>query len=120
MRFLLQLGFLQGGQLGFGQHGALLRHLGFQRLETLFHVLQVVALPDAAHAEGGDGQAAPAQFIGYPRLAPCRLLGGQVHHRGLDRGFDPVLQQRLAPADVHQGQLAAGFVEVLEAIEAIA
>ena len=34
---LLGLGLLERGDLGFGQQDAFLRHLGFQRLQALFH-----------------------------------------------------------------------------------
>src|SRR5579863_4302824 len=51
--FLFGLGFLQRDDLRLGQHQAVLRALGFQRLEPLGHGLQVVAQPHAAHA-GGD------------------------------------------------------------------
>ena len=50
VRFLLRLGLLQGRELALGEHQALLRHLGFERLEALLHGLEIMALPDPAHA----------------------------------------------------------------------
>ena len=50
MRFLLGLGLLQGRQLALGQHQALLRDFRLKRLQPLLHGLQIMALPDPAHA----------------------------------------------------------------------
>jgi len=40
-----------------------------------------------------------AQFIRNPRLAPGRLLNGDLDNGFLDLGIDPVLQDRLSAAD---------------------
>ena len=37
LRFLVGLGLLERGDLCLGQQDALLRHLGFERLEAMFH-----------------------------------------------------------------------------------
>ncbi len=60
MGFFVQPGLLQSHHLRFGQNGAVLRHFGFQCFQALFHVLEVMTLPDAAHAERRDRQAALA------------------------------------------------------------
>jgi hypothetical protein len=52
MGLLPGFGFLQRSGLGPGQHQDLLGALGFQRLETLVHVLEIVALPHTAHTGG--------------------------------------------------------------------
>ena len=49
MRFLVSLGLLERGDLGLGQQDAILRHLGFERLEAMFHRGQIVTLPHAAY-----------------------------------------------------------------------
>src|SRR5215472_3888657 len=36
---------LEGGDLGFGEQNAILCHLGFERLEAVFHRGEIVALP---------------------------------------------------------------------------
>jgi len=41
-------------------------------------------------------------------------------HGLLDLGLDPVLEDRLAFGDFPQGFFAAGFIELLEAVEAVA
>ena len=48
---LVGLGFLQGGELAFGEDEALLGHSGLKRLQAVLHRRQVVTAPDAAHAE---------------------------------------------------------------------
>jgi hypothetical protein len=50
MRFLVDLGLLERGDLRLGQQDALLRRLGFERLQPVLHRRQIVALPHAAHA----------------------------------------------------------------------
>ena len=59
--------------------------LGLQCLQSLTGGLQVVALPDAAHAGGRDGQAATPEFVGHAHLAVGRLLGSERDHGVLDR-----------------------------------
>ena len=54
MRLLLGLGLFQRDDLRLGQHQAVLRALGLQRLEPLRHGLELVPLPHAAHAGGRD------------------------------------------------------------------
>jgi len=46
---LSAFGFLEGGDLSLNQQDAILRHLGFEGLQTQFHRRQVVPLPYAAH-----------------------------------------------------------------------
>ena len=48
------LGFLERGNLRFGEHEAVLGHLGFQRLQPFLGVCQVVAQPHGTDAEGRD------------------------------------------------------------------
>jgi hypothetical protein len=48
------------------------------------------------------------------------LLDRHRDHGLLDVGLDPVLQHRLAPADLFQRQLAAFVVKFLETVKAIA
>jgi hypothetical protein len=93
---LLGLGFLQNDDLGFGQHEALLRHLGFQRLETPFSVRQIVAQPYCAHPEGRDRQALLLQLVGNADLWVAILLvdAGQRLHRSLE-------PKRLVSCDMH-------------------
>ena len=78
-------------------------------------VFELVPLPHAAHAGGRDGKPALAQFVGDPHLAEGGLLDRKRHHRRLDLRGDTVLQHRLAPADLLQGQFAAFVVQLLEA-----
>ena len=118
--FLLALGLLQSGDLRLREHQAVLRHLGLQRLQPLLGVGEIVPQPHPAHAEGRDRQALLLQFVRDPNLAPGRLLDRKLNHRRLNLGRHPVLQQRLAPADLLQRQLAALLVQLLEAVEAVA
>ena len=113
VRLLLGLGLLQRDDLRLGQHQAILGALGLQRLEPLLHGLEVVALPDAAHAGRRDRQPALPQFVGDPHLAEGRLLDGEFHDRVFDLRGDAVLQHRLLAADLLQRQLAAFLVEIL-------
>jgi hypothetical protein len=110
---------LQRLQLRFGQQHAILRHLGLERLRPLAGGLQVVALPDAAHACGRDRHPLPFQRLRHPQLAPGRLLDGEHYDRLLDLDWGAVLQHRLAAADLLQRELAAFVVELLEPIKAV-
>ena len=78
MGLLLRLGFLQRGKLGLGQHQALLSALSFQCLETLVHVLKIVALPHAAHAGGRDRKSTLPELVGDAQLTEGGLLDGQA------------------------------------------
>ena len=49
-----------------------------------------------------------------------RLVDRQGDHRRLDRRLDPVLQDRLAPRQLLQRQLATLVVQLLEPVEAVA
>jgi hypothetical protein len=79
-----------------------------------------VTEPDAAHAEGRDADASPEQFVGDPCLAPGGLLDGDVDDRLLDLWGDAVFEDGLAAGELLEGELAAFFIELLEAIEAVA
>jgi hypothetical protein len=59
------------------------------------------------------------ELVGDPGLAPGRLVDGERDHGFLDRRIGPVLEDRLAPREFLQRQLAAFVVELLEAIEAV-
>jgi hypothetical protein len=120
MGFLLGLGLLERHKLAFGQDQALLGHLGLERLEALRHGLEVMALPHGTHAGGRDGVAALADLVGDPDLAEGGLLQGQRDDLHLDLGRRAVLQDRLAAGQFLQGELAAGLIKLLEAIEAVA
>ena len=75
MGLLLGFGFLQPSKLGLGKHQSVLSAFGFLRLETLVHVLEVVALPHPAHASGRDRKpAVPARSqhaAGRRRVIRC-------------------------------------------------
>ena len=120
VNLLLGLGFLQRHDLGFGEDKALLRHLGFERLEPLFGVRQIVAQPDGPHPERRDRQAVFLQLVGNPHLAPGRLFDRQRHHCRFDLRRDTVLEDRLLAADLGKRQLAAFVVQLLEPVEAVA
>ena len=58
MRFLVGLGLLERGDLGVGEQDAILRHLGFKRLQAVLHRGQIVTF----HT-----QRTPAGEIDRPR-----------------------------------------------------
>jgi len=120
VRLLVQFGSFKSRDLRFGEHQAILGALGLEGLEPLVHGLEVVALPDAADAGGGDGHAALPEFVGDPHLAERRLLDGEFDDSLFDRRLDAVLQHRLAPGHFRQRDFAAFLVEFLEAVEAVA
>jgi hypothetical protein len=120
MRLLVGLGLFESSDLALGQQDTLLRHLGFECLEAVFHRGQVMALPHATHTGGGNRQPTPLQRLRYPHLAPGRLLDCHLDRRLFDVRRRPVLQDRLAAADLLQRQLAAFVVQLLEPIEAVA
>src|SRR5215472_14956659 len=119
MGFLVGLGFLECGDLGFGQEDTILRNLGFERLEAVFDRGQIVALPHAAHARRRDRQALPLQGLRHPYLAPGRLLDRQRDGRLFDLDRCAVLQHGFAPADLLQRQLAAFVVQLLKPVKAV-
>jgi hypothetical protein len=45
---------------------------------------QMVALPDPAHARGGDPEPLAPHGFGHARLAPVRMLAGMAQHGALD------------------------------------
>lgn len=98
---------------------AVLGHLCFEGLEALPHRFQVMPQPDAADAGWRDGQRPLAELIGDANLPPGWLVDRQGHHGGLDVWRHPILQDRLLPGDLLQRRLAAGFVHLLEPIEAV-
>jgi len=119
VRLLVGLGFLEGGDLRFGQDQAVLGHLCFQRLEPMLHGLQVVAQPDRADAEGGDRHSLLGERVGDSGLAPGRLVDRHGYDRLFDLGRNPVLQDRLASRHLLERQLPAFVVEILEPVEAV-
>ncbi len=120
MRLLVGLGFFERGDLRLGEDQLFLRHLGFERFQTMFHRRKVVAQPDRPHAKGRHADAFLGEFVGDARLAPGRLVDRHGHDRRLGLGRGSVLQQRLAARQLLQRLFAAFVVEVLEAIEAVA
>ena len=119
MRLLVGLGFLEGGDLRFGQDQAVVGHLCFQRLEPMLQGLQVVAQPDRADAEGGDRHSLLGERVGDSGLAPGRLVDRHGYDRLFDLGRNPVLQDRLASRHLLERQLPAFVVEILEPVEAV-
>jgi hypothetical protein len=95
-----------------GQHQALLSALGFECLETLVHVLKVVALPHAAHAGGRDRKSALPQLVGDAQLTEGGLL--KIAVRGSCRGL-PVAYCCKVPVDpiAHEG------LDLIQAIDAM-
>src|SRR4028119_1763106 len=61
-----------------------------------------------------------ADLVGDADLAEGRLLQGKLTNHRLNLRSGPVRQKRLAPGQLLQGKLAAGLVELLEAVEAVA
>ena len=61
-----------------------------------------------------------AHFVGDPHLAERRLFQRQLENDGFDLGRGPVAQQRLPARQLLQRHLAAGVVQLLEAVEAVA
>jgi hypothetical protein len=61
-----------------------------------------------------------AQFVGDADLAVSGHLQRERDQSLFDLGRDAVLQDRLAPRQFLQRQLAAGVIEFLEAIKAVA
>ena len=120
VRLLVELGLLQRGDLRLGQHQALLRALGLERLQPLLHGLQIVPQPHAAHAGRRDRVALLLQLVGDAHLAERRLLDRHLDDGLLDLRVDAVLLDRLAPRHLGQRQIAAFLVELLKAIEAVA
>ena len=78
---LFLFGALQGGQLFFGQHDAVLGNLGLQGFEALLEGFQVVPQPNAPHAARRDEQALLAEFVAHPHLAVGGLFDGHLHQR---------------------------------------
>ena len=120
VRILLVLRLLQRGELRFGENQALLRALCLKRFQSFLHGLEIVPLPNAADAGGRDRHGTLLEFVRDAHLAECRLLDCQSYDRILDRRVDSVLHDGFAAGDFSERRLTAGFVELLEAIEAIA
>ena len=117
---LFGLGFLQRHDLGFGEDKAVLRHPGFERLEPLFGVRQIMAQPDRPHTEWRDRQALFLQLVGNTHLAPGRLFDRQRHHGRFDFKRHTVLEDRLLAADLGKCQFATFVIQLLEPVEAVA
>ena len=75
--------------------------------------------PNAAHSGGRHEHAPLSEFIGYTDLSVSGLFHSHIQDGLLDVWLHAVLQDRLAPADLFQCQLAAFFVQLLETIEAV-
>ena len=120
MRFFDELPPLERAQLRLGQEVSLLRHLGFERLESFPHRLQVVPLPHHPDTGLRDDDPLLGELVGDAQLAP-RGLGDRHPHDGvLNPRLDSVLVIGAAPADFLQRFLAAAFIELAEAIKAVA
>jgi hypothetical protein len=120
MCLLFGLGALECLHLRFGQHQALLRHLGFQCFQPVLHGGQVMALPDAANPGRRDREAALGELVGDPELAPGRLVDCHLDHRRLDLGRGTVFQDRLAATHLGKGKFPTFVVHLLEPVEAVA
>jgi hypothetical protein len=83
---------------------ALLSALGFECLETLVHVLKVVALPHAAHAGGRDRKSALPQLVGDAQLTEDGLLNGERNDGVFDLLWHAIFQHGLLAADLLQRQ----------------
>ncbi len=121
MFFLLTLGTFQRDELRLGQHQPLLGGLGFQRLQTLAHGLQIVAQPDATDTLWRNRQGMPFEdFVGDSDLTVGRQFEGQFDHGSLDLRIHAVLKQRPVMRYLLQRGLAASVVQFLEPVEAVA
>ena len=72
--FFFGLGFFQCGKLRFGEHQTVLGALGLQRLQALFHRLQIMPQPDTAYTGRRNAQAPLGKLIGDAHLSKGRLL----------------------------------------------
>jgi hypothetical protein len=104
----------EGGEM-LGEHGYSKDYRCFQCLETLIHVLKVVALPHAAHAGSRDRKSTLPQLVGNTQLTKGGLFDGKHNNGVFDLLWHAILQHWLLAADLLQRQLAAFFVEFLEA-----
>ena len=118
--FFLFASAFQGAQLIFGEHEMLLGRVGFQGLKSFAKSFQIVPQPDAAHSGWRNKQTAAGEFVGHAHLAEGWLVQGDLDHRFFDVFFDPVPRARFASADLAQGQLATGLVQLFEAVKAVA
>jgi hypothetical protein len=100
MRLVLLLGFLQCGELGFGEDEALLGHFGFQRFKPFIHGLEIMAEPHAAHAGRGDRKSTFPQLVGNADLPEGRLLDGKRDDGVLDLLGHAVLEHWLLAANL--------------------
>ncbi len=120
MGLFLVLGLLQGDNLAFGEDQAILGDFGFPGLQAALEGLEVMAQPDAADPARGDEEAPLAEFVGEADLAPGGLVERELGYGWLDGGVHAVLDERLAFGDLPQGFFAAGLIELLKAVEAVA
>jgi hypothetical protein len=71
--FLFALDAFKRRQLRFREEATVLRHLGFERLQALFHGGQVVTNPNARDAARRDRQALFGELVRNPMLSPRGL-----------------------------------------------
>src|ERR1700730_13010380 len=120
VRLLVGFGFFQRSELALAQHQAFLRALGLQCFEPLLHGLEIVTLPDAAHASRRHTQPSLLQLVGHAQLPPGRFDDRDFHHRLFDFRRHPVPEHRFTPRDFLQRRLATLVVEFLEPVKTVA
>ncbi len=120
VRLFLGLGLLEGRHLRLVQDYPLLLDFGRKCFQPLLECLQIVAQPNGAHASLRDHDAFLAKLVGNAHLSESRVLKRHLHDGVLDMFLHAVLDHGLAARYLLQCKLASLFVQLLEAVEAVA
>jgi hypothetical protein len=112
--------FLQHNDLSIGKHNAFSGDLFLKRLQPLTEALQVMSLPDRAHAATVDKHAFFTQLITGPVLTVGRELNGVLNNRRFSGFIGPTLQVGHPTILINQRVNAAFFSQLLEAVERVA
>ncbi len=120
MGFFVSRGLLQRDDWGFRQDETFLGYLRLQRLQPFSHRLQVMPQPDAPNPCRGDGQGLLAQFVRNASLPPGWLIERHLDNGVFHLGSHAILEEWFLSGNLLERGLAAGLVQLLKAVEAIA
>ena len=118
--FVIVRFLLQRNDLSLGKHNAFSGDLFFKRLQPLTEILQVMSLPDGAHAAAGDKHAFFTQLITGPVLPVGRELNGVLNNRPFSGFIGPILQIGHPTVLINQRVNTAFFSQLLVAVERVA
>ena len=109
----------QCSHLCFAKNESILRYFGFQRFESFLKCFQIMPQPYTSDRGWCYYLSSFPQFITYPQLTVCRLLGSVSNYQVFYLFVNAILQKWFTAAYFLQCKLTTLLIQLLKTIETV-